>query len=451
MKFGSIGMKLNIIGGLFTLILIILVAVTIVMNNRLKKDAFIINMAGLERMLTQKMSKEILYLHFNDSRDFRELQSAMDLFEYNLENLINGNKNKGMEPANDVLVKERLNDVKSQWVLFKGHINKIKTGIDSVKDDIESLEVKTEKLLGNSNKIVSLMVDKNLKGEYIDLSGRQRMLSQRMWIYLSKYLKYGEQTSYNHFMDSKKLFVETINMFLNDKDLKSHKELYSQISFTYEYWKQYESYVSFLLSKEASINLSIQYIFQNNIKLLNTMNEAVSLLTNQSENKNQNFINTIYIVAFIAILITIYAFILTREVMLHVNSFVNKARHLSFMDLETSNKSAPFLEDVEENELTEASSYIVNYVNKVNKAIDCSNDTIKNVENLANEVQKIVTGMEKTMQELSIDDSEKIKFNKKVNAAEDIAIESTENLIHVSKMLTKLQTSLEEMVKKSAK
>ncbi len=451
MKFKSIGTKLNIIGGLFTLILVVLVGVTIVMNARFKKDAYIVNMAGLERMLTQKMSKEVLHLHFKDSSDFRELQGAMDLFEYNLNNLLNGNVSKGIERAKNPQVKQKLQEVRGLWLPFKEHIIKVQKGIELIKDDLSLLRAKTEKLLGYSHKIVSLMVEENLSAKYIDLSGRQRMLSQRMWIFSSKYLKLGQRDFYDYFVDAKKLFSQTLQDFVDDNELKKHKSLYEQILLTSEYWKSYDSYIGVLLNSEKSINSSIDYIFQNNTKLLNTMDEAVDLFTDQSENKNQAFINTIYIIALFAIVITIYSFVLTREVILHVNSFVNKAKHLSRIDINLADKNPIFLENVKENELKEASSYIADYVNKVNKAIAYSNDNIKNVEKLADEVQKIVTDMEKTMQNLNIDEKEKSKFNKKVNEAEDIAIESAENLIHVTKTLTKLQNSLEQIAKKSAK
>ncbi len=449
MKFDSIGMKLNIVGGLFTLVLIVLVSVSILMNSSLKKDAYVVNMAGLQRMLTQKMSKEVLYVHFNDSSDFRQLQSAMDLFEYNLDNLTHGNLHKGIDEVKNPQIKQKLQEVKKQWLEFKNHIFKVRNGIKSIKDDILSLKIKTEKLLNNSDKIVSLMVKENLNAKYIDLSGRQRMLSQRMWVFSTKYLKYGQKSSYGYFNDAKELFNETLKNFVEDKKLTKYKNLHEQILLTHKYWKEYIFYINSLIKKETAINISIEYIFQNNTKLLNTMDEAVSLFTNESENKNQTFLNIIYLVALFAILVTIYSYILTREVILHIKSFVSKAKRLSFVDLQSPNEHSTFLEHTEEHELKEASLYIVDYVNKVNKAIVHSNNTIKNVENLADEVQRIVTDMEQIMHNLNIDEQEKSKFNKKANAAEDIAIQSAENLIHVSSMLTKLQKSLEDIKEKT--
>lgn len=449
MRFGGIRAKLNIVGGLFTLVLIILVAVVIVMNNKQKKDAYIVNMAGLERMLTQKMSKEVMYLHFKDSGDFRELNGALNLFEYNLNNLLNGNEGKGIEPPQNKFVRQKLQEVKKQWKPFKEEILKIESGIKSAKDDILILSSKIEKLLEHSQAIVTLMVQSNLPAKYIDLSGRQRMLSQRMGLFTNDYIKHGKETSFMHIYDAKILYDETIRSFLDDELIKKNPTLYDKVSQTYEYWTSYDKFLTRLLKSENLINNSIEYVFLNNIKLLTTMNEAVSLYTQDSEDKNQNFLNVIYIIAFIAILITIYAYILTKDVILHVDDFVDKAKMLASSDLDTLQKSKFLSKDAKEDELNIASSHIADYVNKVSQAMENSNDTIKKAESVADELQKLATDMEKVMKNLNIDESEKSKFNKKVSAAEDIAIESTENLINVSKMLTKLQSTLSQMAQKS--
>lgn len=449
MKLGGIRAKLNIVGGLFTLMLVILVAVVIVMNNRQKKDAFVVNIAGYERMLSQKMSKEILYLHFKDSDDFRELDSAVNLFDYNLNNLINGNENKGIESTKNLHVKQKLKEVKSEWIAFKQEILKVKNGIKNINDDILTLKTKTEKLLRNSEEIVSLMVKANYPSKYIDLSGRQRMLSQRMWLFSNRYLKHGGEDSLIFFNEAKKAYDKTLSDFSNDEFIKKDENIYLQVSQTLAYWLEYKKFISKLLKEEHTINSSIEYIFQNNTKLLDTMDEAVSLYTQDSENKNNHFMNIIYIVSFIAILITIYAYILTKDVILHVDDFVDKAKILASGDISTLERKDLLFEDAKEEELNVASSHIIDYVNKVNKAMKHSNDTINKAESVADELQTLATDMEKAMQSLNIDESEKTKFNKKVSAAEDIAIESTENLIHVSKMLTKLQETLSQMAKRS--
>lgn len=449
MKFSGIRAKLNIVGGLFTLVLIVLVLVVVFMNNKQKKDAYIVNMAGLQRMLTQKMTKEVLYLQLKESSDFRELNNALDLFSYNLVNLINGNKNKGIDPPSSDQTKLKLQDVKAQWIPFKEEILKVQKSINYTKYDISMLNVKTEKLLSLSEVIVDLMIEAKLNSTYIDISGRQRMLSQRMGLFARKYLKNSENDSIIFFNDAKKLYDETIKSFLEDQSIKQHQELYKQVQKTYKYWQEYIKFMDILLKEENLINQSIEYIFQHNTKLLATVDEVVTLYTQDSENKNHQFMNIIYIISILAIMITIYAYILTKDVILHVDDFVDKAKRLATFDV--NNPNDLLLGNSNEDELDEATSHIRDYVKRVNQAMQHSNDTISKAESVADELQKLALSLEKAMENLNIDEKEKHLFNKKVSAAEDIAIQSTEDLIHVSKMLTKLQTNLADMTNKANK
>ncbi len=449
MKFSGIRVKLNIVGSLFTIILVVLVVVAIMMNARQTKDAYVVNVAGLQRMLTQKMSKEVLYLHFSDSSDFRQLDEALNLFEYNLNNLMNGNISKGIEKPSNKLVTDKLLEVKKQWEPFKKEIQNVKSGINRVKNDLSMLTSKTEKLLLLSQSIVTAMVSQNLPLRYIDISGRQRMLTQRMGLFANDYIKHSKQTALMFLKDAKKLYGQTIDEFLNDKLVQENSFTLEKVTEAHKYWQDYDKFLSNLLENENLINSSIEYIFLNNTKLLATMDEAVSLFTKESENQNQRFLDIIYIIAVLATLITIYAYILTKDVILHVNDFVDKAKMLANSDFDTLDKSKFLAKDTKEEELNIASSHIADYVSKVNQAMQDSNDTVKQAENVADELQKLATDMGKVMQNLNIDESEKSKFNKKVSAAEDIAIESTENLIHVSKMLNKLQSTLSNMVEKA--
>ncbi len=67
--------------------MLLIVGTTIYLNAKNKKDALIINIAGKERMLTQRISKNIFYLYHNNSQDTTELDSATQEFIYNLNSL----------------------------------------------------------------------------------------------------------------------------------------------------------------------------------------------------------------------------------------------------------------------------------------------------------------------------------------------------------------------------
>lgn len=185
MKPSRISSKLKIIGGLLSLTIFLIIGLTVTMNERSKKDSLIVNIAGKQRMLTQKMSKEIFFLRHRDGHDFRSLDGAMALFENNLNDLRFGNNDRGIYGPQNSVIKEKLDEVNEKWKPFKIELEKLKTGILSVKSEKEILSRRIENLLAMSDTIVQEMVKRDLKAEYIDLSGRQRMLSQRMGLFWS--------------------------------------------------------------------------------------------------------------------------------------------------------------------------------------------------------------------------------------------------------------------------
>ena len=62
MNKNTISSKIKLIGTLFAILMISIVATTIYLNEKNKKDSSIINTAGKQRMLSQKISKNIFYL-----------------------------------------------------------------------------------------------------------------------------------------------------------------------------------------------------------------------------------------------------------------------------------------------------------------------------------------------------------------------------------------------------
>ena len=59
MNKNTISSKIKLIGTLFAILMISIVATTIYLNEKNKKDSSIINTAGKQRMLSQKISKNI--------------------------------------------------------------------------------------------------------------------------------------------------------------------------------------------------------------------------------------------------------------------------------------------------------------------------------------------------------------------------------------------------------
>jgi methyl-accepting chemotaxis protein len=422
-----------------------IIALTVSMNEKSKKDSLIINIAGKERMLTQKMSKELFFLRHRDGHDFRALDAAKNLFKNNLNDLRFGNKDRGIYGPQNSVIKKKLDEVATRWKPFEEEIERIKHGILSVKSEKEILSRRIENLLNMSDIIVKEMVKRDLQAIYIDLSGRQRMLTQRMGLSIERYLRTDNQEDFLLFSAAKTKYDETLRLFVNDSELKKDTELHALLKISLEKWEDFEKYILKLLEVEDSINQSIEYINQSNVKILDAMDEAVWLYTEHSERKNQLFLNFLYLAAALALVIILYAFTIARDIGKNINSFVEQARRLANTNDATAGKVE--IKEEMEAELQEASSYLQTYINKVSSAMNNSEDAVKRAERAIGELQALSEDIEGMIIDLKLDEATRRQLDQSVNQTEDIAIESSENLLHVTKMLKKLKENLNSITK----
>ena len=155
------------------LVNIIIVVGTIYTVSKQKNDSFIINMAGRQRMLTQKMTKEMMiYVNYYNSGEFEkanyyknQLLSSIRVFDITLKALLNGGgipvdlkmtKFRKVEGVKSPAVKKQLSKVLSMWKVFK---SKIEGVISNPKDKnaMEYVLANNVPLLKEMNKGVFLM------------------------------------------------------------------------------------------------------------------------------------------------------------------------------------------------------------------------------------------------------------------------------------------------------
>lgn len=449
MKPTGIATKLKYIGGILSFIVIVIININVYMNDKTKKDSLVINIAGKQRMLSQKMSKEIFYIKQKDSSDFRELNSAVDTFDENLNDLIDGSSAKGIyAPQNDE-IKNKLLEVKDIWIPFKDKIEFMKSQIFQMKPYIQSLTQKNTYLLNLSDDVVKVMVKENMEGVYIDFSGRQRMLSQRMGLFMERYLRTDSEDDYLKYKNARDLYESTLLRFTKDENVKKLSGVKEKVEECYNYWIEYREFMDIVLKDADALNEALSYVYEKNVKLLNTMDNAVWLYTEYSESKTGLFDKIQYVALGLVLLILLYTFVISKEVMRHLDEFVRQAKALEEMDIDTLSQMHMEVSEESEDELKEATSHISNFVAKVNSAMNHSQDAISKAEAAVRELQFLADDVEDALAGLNIDEEEKNIFDRKVNATEDIAIESAENLLSVKKMLEKLQTNLNTLIEKS--
>ena len=445
----AISTKMKLAGGLLSFVIVFIISLTVMMNQMSKKDSYVINIAGKQRMLSQKISKETFFIVYRHTNDFRELNTAVNLFESSLKDLLYGNESKGIYAPQNERIKVKLEEVMHFWLPFRSEVEKLKAGIEEVRPDMEVLTPRIEKLLVLSDTVVQRMVAANLSNVHIDLSGRQRMLSQRMGLYVNRYLRTSNAQDLLIYADAKALYNKTIKSFLDDPAVKNSHEVYAIVKETNAYWEEYSVYLDHMIALESEINKRMEFVYEKNVQLLNAMDEAVWLYTDHSEAKNDMFLKFQYIALLVGLIIIVYAFFMTKEIIEHLEGFVQKAKELAHGDVSSFSALPVTLSSNSEDELKEASTHISLFVQKVNLAMRDSEDALKKAENAVSQLQQLAEEVEDAIEDMGIDENEKKTFDKNVNATEDIAIQSAENLIHVNRMLQKLKKSLNAMVESS--
>ena len=95
------------IGILTTLCIGVMIGSVILINQRSIQDGYLINIAGKERMLTQKITKEVFIINSQNQQNFDELNLAIKEFEENLHTLRYGNQKKNINPpSNSTIIKQ---------------------------------------------------------------------------------------------------------------------------------------------------------------------------------------------------------------------------------------------------------------------------------------------------------------------------------------------------------
>ena len=246
-----------------------------------------INLAGKQRMLTQKMSKEALLiaLEIDKENNLANLKKTRDLFDKTLKGLADGDKDLGLAKTKKPKIRKQLKKIGKLWKGFDAAVSNIISQGSVSKSDVETIAKLNLPLLKQMNKGVKFYesaaagsgVNQAL-AKAINLSGRQRMLTQKMSkeFYL---VAYGHQADANKADLAKTvgLFDKTLNGLI-DGDAQvglspaPSAELKAQLNKVKSMWGSFRKNV-----EAGPTDSSKQEVATNNLPLLKEMNKAVQM------------------------------------------------------------------------------------------------------------------------------------------------------------------------------
>ena len=261
----------------------------------------VLNLSGKQRMLSQKMVKEILLIALNEDKkaNLAHLKNTSALFDKTLKGLRNGSSELHLPVTNSKRILRQLDKVDAIWAEVYPTVKNIISANNVDKDQVSIIATNNLPLLKQMNKAVGLYEKDAKKGGLkaepglaatINLAGKQRMLSQKM----SKeflLLAYGYQVE-----DNKLNLLETYSLF--ERILKGLKDgdenlglpgtksqtIREQLNVVNDLWVTLKPIIVFAGDyKTTKINAEkITELAAMNLPLLKEMNKAVGMYEKES-------------------------------------------------------------------------------------------------------------------------------------------------------------------------
>ena len=247
-----------IIKTLYILILGFFLSIPIYTNSSNNEYAsIVINLAGKQRMLTQKMSKEALLIikgiAIKENR--KNLKETIALFDKTLYGLRDGNKELNLPQTEEKEIVNALNKEIQLWSMFKIFLDNI---VDNKADinTLKAVEIANMPLLKLMNDIVMLYEKKYAStispngAKTINLAGRERMLIQKMTKELLLIANNIKSDAYIKSLKSDgQLFQDKLSELIEEKEHIKEQKLRKRVDNIQKLWEDYKYLIA---STEAS-------------------------------------------------------------------------------------------------------------------------------------------------------------------------------------------------------
>jgi len=152
MKNISVKQTIKVLGILLILSIFIVIGVSIYLNQKNIKDATIVNIAGKQRMLTQRITKNIFLLYSTKSNNFKEIDQAIHEFNQGLDTLKNGNSFLNISKAPTKKINDQISKVSVLWKSFEKNANDFKEAL--LKNDIQNLNYILGYMYNSNNELL---------------------------------------------------------------------------------------------------------------------------------------------------------------------------------------------------------------------------------------------------------------------------------------------------------
>ncbi len=289
--------KLILVLGIFLSLSLIGTYITVSCLKRQSADGVVINLAGKQRMLTQKMTKESLALS-QGTGSKESLEKTVELFDKTLKGLKSGDNDLGLPLTQNIKIVNQLNHVQKLWKNFQINLDIVLANAVNTHAALLYINENNIKLLKASNKVVVMLEGKAFDSKTINLAGKQRMLTQKM-VKETLGLVQGSG-SVDTLKGTSILFDETLKGLISgDSELglsvMADNAILAQFADVQTLWKSFYENVGIILNLVPETTNALSYINGHNVELLKEMNTAVGMYEKLSKGK----INTLKMITMI--------------------------------------------------------------------------------------------------------------------------------------------------------
>jgi methyl-accepting chemotaxis protein len=330
MRFG-VELRVAAISALFLVLIAVNVILTGISLSRSRDDSRAINLAGRQRMLSQKITRDASALVRGEPvKD--DLQKSLTLFDESLAALLDGDAAQGIAAARDEQVRVRLEHVLNEWKLFRPHVDILVQG-SSFGNGMQDLLRQNEDLAAKLEETARAFPQSKLDGKpaQVALGAGLRAQLQK----LNKELLSLIGTAGNPLgapAETVALLDKTVNTLLagdaalgvaasRDPQVRTHLEAAQKM------WEPLRSQALKLIEVGPRLRQSLQAVNGRNEQLLETLNDAVAYLETSGVTRLQDLQSNQRLSLFLGFMVALAGLAITR--LFVVRPVAQSARNLA--------------------------------------------------------------------------------------------------------------------------
>ncbi len=279
---------------------------------KLTNDASTINLAGAERMLTQRITKQIEAINSGELQNIQTVEKDIEQFDLVLNALLTGNDSLSIAKSPSINISVEVEKTMALWHPFKTELNSFLQSVRITDNAMNYITSNNVALFNQANDAVMKMGENRVSSQTIAVAGRLRALSQRT-AKASYAFNSGDAEAKVELDRFSELYKNILEDLLTGSGAVTDLESRAILQELYDNQKEYFENVDALLETCSEKNEALIYIRDNNIALLLQMNSTVIEWTKHSSENTGNLLQrlsssttTLLILSVFAILGTLF-------------------------------------------------------------------------------------------------------------------------------------------------